>query len=207
MRELADCLERVLGHEAQDWSVGAYPGIAGPLASASEQRRYVGRVLVVEDNPVNQKVAEKFLERLGATVRLEEDGAAAVAACRAERFDLILMDMQMPVMDGIAATRAIRTEEGGARRTPIVALTANVLAGQSQACFDAGMDDVLPKPLEVGRLQEVLDRFILQRPPPGLEPPRTGPDLAPAPIDLARLAGLAGGDAAFMRARFWPPSN
>jgi PAS domain S-box-containing protein len=199
VRELADCLERVLGHDGEDWSVGTYPGIAGPLASASEQRRYVGRVLVVEDNPVNQKVAQKFLERLGATVRLEEDGAAAVAACREERFDLILMDMQMPVMDGIAATRAIRTEEGSARRTPIVALTANVLAGQSQACFDAGMDDVLPKPLEVGRLQEVLDRFILQRPPPGLGPPRTGPELAPAPIDLARLAGLAGGDAAFMR--------
>jgi PAS domain S-box-containing protein len=199
-RELARCLDRVLASEGQDWSVGTYPGVTGgPLASASEQRRYVGRVLVVEDNPVNQKVAQKFLERLGASVQLESDGAAAVSACRQGRFDLILMDMQMPVMDGIAATRAIRAEEGTARRTPIVALTANVLAGQSQSCFDAGMDDVLAKPLEVRRLQEVLDRFILQRPPPGLESPRTGPDLAPAPIDLARLASLAGGDAAFMR--------
>jgi two-component system, sensor histidine kinase and response regulator len=201
-RELRDCLHHVLAHEAGEWSTGTHPIVTrGTLANAAAQRQYGGRVLVVEDNPVNQMVAQRFLERLGCEVQVAGDGAEAVETTARERFDLILMDMQMPVMDGTSATRAIRARERGGHRTPIVALTANVLAGQFQSCMDAGMDDVLGKPLDPQRLQDVLERFVLRAPAgafgPVERPP--GPDLASAPLDLARLGSLAGDDTAFMR--------
>ncbi len=201
-RELRECLQHVLAREAEEWTTGTQPLVTrGTLANASSQRQYGGRVLVVEDNPVNQKVAQKFLERLGCTVRVVGDGAEAVDACARERFDLILMDMQMPVMDGVSATRAIRTRESGSSRTPIVALTANVLASQFQSCLDAGMDDVLAKPLEPARLQDVLERFVLGTPTcaAAAAPRAAGPSLASPPVDLARLGSLAADDTAFMR--------
>ncbi len=201
-RELRECLSHVLAHAAEEWQTGTHPLVTrGTLASAASQRQYGGRVLVVEDNPVNQKVAQKFLERLGCNVRVVGDGAEAVEACGHERFDLILMDMQMPVMDGLAATRAIRARESGAGRTPIVALTANVLAGQFQSCLDAGMDDVLAKPLEPARLEDVLERFVLGSIAcaAAAAPRLQGPSLASAPLDLARLGSLAAEDTAFMR--------
>jgi two-component system, sensor histidine kinase and response regulator len=201
-RELRDCLQHVLAHEAGEWSTGTHPLVTrGTLANAAAQRQYGGRVLVVEDNPVNQKVAQRFLERLGCEVQVAGDGAEAVETTSRQRFDLILMDMQMPVMDGISATRAIRARESRGTRTPIVALTANVLAGQFQSCIDAGMDDVLGKPLEPQRLQDVLERFVLRMPPSAAVPAErsTGPSLAAAPLDLARLGSLAGNDTAFMR--------
>jgi len=200
-RELRECLHHVLAHAAGEWSTGTHPLVTrGTLANAAAQRQYGGRVLVVEDNPVNQKVAQRFLERLGCEVRVAGDGAEAVEATARERFDLILMDMQMPVMDGISATRAIRARESGGARTPIVALTANVLAGQFQSCMDAGMDDVLCKPLEPQRLQDVLERFVLRMPTNAVVPVEgpSGPQLASAPLDLARLGSLAGDDTAFM---------
>ncbi len=201
-RELRECLRHVLAHEAQEWSTGTHPLVTrGTLTNASSQRQYGGRVLVVEDNLVNQKVAQKFLERLGCNVRVVGDGAEAVEACTRERFDLVLMDMQMPVMDGLSATRAIRARESGSGRTPIVALTANVLAGQFQSCLDAGMDDVLAKPLEPARLQDVLERFVLGAPvcAAAAAPRAPGPSLASPPLDLARLASLAAEDVSFMR--------
>jgi len=204
-RELTDCIARVLAHDAEEWSARTHPLVTlGTLmTSGPASQPYGGRVLVVEDNPVNQKVAQKFLERLGCTVRVVGDGKEALDATASERFDLILMDMQMPVMDGIEATRAIRAAEIHGTRTPIVALTANVLAGQFQSCLDAGMDDVLAKPLEVSRLREVLDRFVLNHAAgaaAAAAPTRdSGPSLAAAPLDLARLASLAGEDTAFMR--------
>ncbi len=199
-RELRACLEQVLMRDGEGWSTGTHPLVSGGgLAAASTQRQYIGHVLVVEDNPVNQKVAQRFLERLGCSVHVANDGAEAVEACAQQRFDLILMDMQMPNMDGLAATRAIRSREGTAARTPIVALTANVLAGQSQSCIDAGMDDVLTKPLEVARLQDVLERFIAPLPEAAAPGARhSGPELGSAPLDLARLANLAGADTSFM---------
>jgi CheY-like chemotaxis protein len=105
-----------------------------------------------------------------------EDGLKAVTAFEQERFDIIFMDMQMPVMDGVTATREIRKrEESAGTRTPIVALTANVLSEQFQSCLEAGMDDVLGKPIDIARLRDLLDRFA-----PGN---RTG-----IPADLPRRA-------------------
>ena len=200
-RELTECVRRLLAHEPEEWSTGTHPpGAHGALEAAAPHPMHGGRVLVVEDNLVNQKVAQKYLERLGCSVEVAGDGAQAVHHCERERFDLILMDMQMPVMDGLEATRTIRARESGVR-TPIVALTANVFAGQFQSCLEAGMDDVLVKPLETQRLREVLERFVLRVPSMqgGVQPVAApGQSIAAPPLDLARLGSLAGDDRAFM---------
>ncbi|WP_374573976.1 PAS domain-containing protein [Phenylobacterium sp.] len=104
-------------------------------------------ILVVEDNPTNRLIATKLLEGLGATVETAEDGAAGVEAAEWGMFDLILMDVQMPGMDGLEATRRIRALSDSAARTPIIALTANVLAHQQREYLAAGMDGVVGKPI------------------------------------------------------------
>ncbi len=119
-------------------------------------------VLVVEDNLVNQRVALHMLERLGCRVELAGDGREAVARTRDGNYSVVFMDLQMPLLDGLQATAAIRTREreaGASRRVPIVALTAHAFADDRQRCLDAGMDDVVVKPLELNALQTILDRF------------------------------------------------
>jgi CheY-like chemotaxis protein len=113
---------------------------------------------------VNQKVGQRFLERLGCAVTLAENGQEAVDAWKNGEFRLVLMDVQMPLMDGYTATRQIRDLERGRMRTPIVALTANAMTGQLERCLQSGMDGLLTKPLEPERLEEVLDRFGLGMP-------------------------------------------
>ena len=127
------------------------------------------RVLVAEDNRVNQLVIRRMLERLHHTVVLCEDGRAAVAAVAAERPDLVLMDVQMPEMDGFAATAAIREREmahPGDRRLPIVALTAFAMKGDRERCMAAGMDDYLTKPIRRDQLAAVLARLAGEAPGP-----------------------------------------
>ncbi|MFC3069516.1 hybrid sensor histidine kinase/response regulator [Phenylobacterium soli] len=112
------------------------------------------RILAAEDNPVNQLVLTTLLQQIGVDATVVPDGAQALQAWRDADWDLILMDVQMPVMDGLCATEAIRAAEGksGRRRTPIVALTANVMSHQVEAYRAAGMDEVVAKPIEVGAL-------------------------------------------------------
>ncbi len=110
------------------------------------------RVLVVEDNPTNRMIVTKLLENLGAAVETAADGYAGVDAAARGGFDIILMDIQMPGIDGVEATRRIRAAGGISAATPIVALTANVLAHQRQAYLDAGMDGVVGKPIAPGAL-------------------------------------------------------
>ena len=127
------------------------------------ERRFCGRVLLVEDNAVNRKVARANLRGFGLEVLEAENGSLAVDAVSSGRFDLVLMDMHMPVMDGLEATRRIRAAEAataGARRLPIVAMTANVLREAVDACGAAGMDDFLPKPFARRQLVEVLARWL-----------------------------------------------
>jgi signal transduction histidine kinase len=134
-------------------SAGTAKGPALPLA---------GRVLMVDDNEVNFLLARAILERLNIRVEGASDGAAAVAAHRQQPFDLILMDCQMPVMDGFEATGLIRKwDEESNRRTPIVALTANVTAEQQAQCFAAGMDDYLAKPFTNAQLSDVVSRWLV----------------------------------------------
>jgi PAS domain S-box-containing protein len=127
------------------------------------------RVLVAEDNPVNQKVAGKILEKLGCQVVVVSDGKQAVDAVFDKPFDLVLMDVQMPVLDGLQATRDIRAREKNTpRRTRIVALTANAMQGDEDRCLAAGMDGYLTKPLRAEKLQEAVQHVVdlLDRPRP-----------------------------------------
>lgn len=196
-RELLGCMERVLARTSSEWHLQTQPMVTrGTLLGSEPARRYRGHVLLVEDNPVNQKVAVRFLERLGCTVRVADNGAEGVKAYRERSYDLVLMDLQMPVMDGLTATRAIRRLEAGGRATPIVALTANAMTGQLENCLAAGMDGFLTKPLQISRLHEVLDRYGLAQDPLA---PDTTPLEGPVPVDLGRLNGLTEGDADFTR--------
>jgi signal transduction histidine kinase/CheY-like chemotaxis protein/integral membrane sensor domain MASE1 len=117
------------------------------------------RVLLAEDNPINQRIAEAMLKRCGCVVESVPDGAAAVERCRTGTFALVFMDMQMPVMDGIEACRRIRATEGAARHVPIIALTANAFSEDEAACRAAGMDAFLAKPVRAADLQAMITRF------------------------------------------------
>jgi signal transduction histidine kinase/CheY-like chemotaxis protein len=118
-----------------------------------------GRVLLAEDNPVNQKVGEAMLEKLGLTVRFADNGEDALRLATSEAFDLILMDCHMPVMDGYEASAAIRALNP-TPRVPIVALTANVMEGNRERCLSAGMDDFLAKPYSLEQLRSTLQRWM-----------------------------------------------
>jgi PAS domain S-box-containing protein len=117
------------------------------------------RILVAEDNTINQQVAVGLLNRLGYRADLADDGRDALDRVMACEYDLILMDVQMPTMDGLAATRAIRALPGAKGKTVIVAVTANAMADDREACLAAGMNDYLAKPLDRKRLREILDRW------------------------------------------------
>ena len=117
------------------------------------------RVLVAEDTRVNQVVMRHFLSKLGAEAMIVNDGAAAVSAVAAEDFDVVLMDLQMPDIDGLEATRRIRRLPDARREVPVVALTASVMKEQRNACFEAGMTDVLTKPIELEVLSASLSRI------------------------------------------------
>jgi signal transduction histidine kinase/CheY-like chemotaxis protein/HPt (histidine-containing phosphotransfer) domain-containing protein len=127
---------------------------------ARERRLDQGlRILLAEDNPVNQKVAKLTLERLGYRVDIAGDGEQAVHAVELHDYDAVLMDCQMPVLDGFDATRRIRATAPPGRRLPIIALTSSATAADRQQCLDAGMDDHVAKPLTADALQEVLTRM------------------------------------------------
>ena len=129
-------------------------------ATDASRERLDGRVLLVEDTPVNQTVAAAMLRKLGCYVEVVTDGAGAVERASGPGIDLILMDCQMPGMDGFEATRLIRGNEPAGEHTPIVALTANALAGDRERCLAAGMDDYLAKPFTLKELAATLSRWL-----------------------------------------------
>ncbi|MBL8287390.1 MAG: response regulator [Rubrivivax sp.] len=152
-RALAQCLSD--GDEAAAGDAAA-PAAGAPLP------RLRARVLLAEDNGVNQVVARNMLRALGCEFHIVPNGAEAVQAVRESRYDLVLMDCQMPVMDGYAATRAIREREaeGGGARLPVIALTANALVGDAEACLASGMDAHLAKPYTRQQLASLLARWL-----------------------------------------------
>jgi CheY-like chemotaxis protein len=116
---------------------------------------------VAEDNPVNRKVAEHLLQRRGHEAVIAVNGREAVDALAGGRFDLVLMDLQMPIMDGFEATAAIRARErASGARMPIIALTAHAMEGDRQRCLDADMDGYISKPITGAKLFEVIDRVM-----------------------------------------------
>jgi PAS domain S-box-containing protein len=148
------------------------------------------RILVAEDNLVNQRLVVALLEKQGHTVVLADNGQAALNALARETFDLVLMDVQMPEMNGFEATETLRRrEEGTGRRLPVVAMTAHAMKGDREQCLQAGMDDYLAKPLRVQELFEILARFC----PPSTQTPASGT------LDWAGGLERTGGDPALLR--------
>ena len=122
-----------------------------------------GHVLIAEDNPINAELTAEILQACGCTTSTASDGVAALTQLNEESFDLVLMDWHMPQMDGLTATRRLRATELArtpGRRIPVVGITASVMPGDREACFDAGMDDFLAKPFTFDELLAVLKRWL-----------------------------------------------
>ena len=129
--------------------------------SLSEQRRFGLRVLLAEDNAINQKLAVVLLQKAGYSVDAVDNGQRAMEKVKTEHYNAVLMDVQMPEMDGFEATRQIRRWETPlSRHIPIIAMTAHAMAGDRERCLEAGMDDYLSKPLDPKALFNLLDRWI-----------------------------------------------
>jgi len=139
--------------------------VAAPKRGRSKLRQALPRlsVLLAEDNGVNRKVAAALLQKWGHMVTAVADGQEAVEAVQAAVFDVVLMDVQMPGMDGLEATRFIRAMDGPVAKLPIIALTANAMPADQQRCLEAGMDDYVSKPIDHERLYAALERVCVQR--------------------------------------------
>ncbi|WP_170149590.1 hybrid sensor histidine kinase/response regulator [Rhodoplanes roseus] len=202
---LAESFDAVLGKPLayatiRDAIIGDASSADVPAAAAEDEQLPLGalhplRILVAEDNATNQLVAQKLLEGLGYTAAIVPDGAEAVAAARTGDYDLVFMDVMMPGMDGLQATRAIRALPEPAGRVHIVALTANAFKHDAETCRIAGMSDFVGKPITRDRLEAAIRRFIGQRPPvteiaapPATEPPTFDP------ATFARLGEEIGAD-------------
>jgi CheY-like chemotaxis protein len=133
---------------------------AGVPQRLADGRRVGGRALVVEDNIVNQRVLALLLESTGMAVDIAEDGRQALARMGVERYDVVFMDCQMPELDGLEATRLVRSSGAVWRDVPIVAVTANTLPAETERCMDAGMNAVLRKPVRREELVAMLSRFL-----------------------------------------------
>ena len=171
--QLYDCLAMVMGDASATAPMASPSRLSGARAAAGL------RLLLVEDNPVNRKVAVRSLEKMGYAVDVAENGAEALSSASRGRYAAILMDCQMPVMDGYEATGAIRrSEQARGGRTPIIAMTASAMEGDRERCLAAGMDDYLSKPLRADAVAAVLARWVEVAPPaqprPAVEDPSGG---------------------------------
>ena len=161
--QLLTCVARVMSGQpgtAPETLAGAPPAAPTPAA-----RGAAPRILLVEDNPVNREVAVAMLENLGCATEAAENGWLAIEAMTATTYDAVLMDCQMPIMDGLTAAGEIRRREhtSGAARVPIIALTANAMEGERERCLAAGMDDFLSKPFTQRQLATLLRRWLALR--------------------------------------------
>ena len=178
----ADLRSALVGGERQPLRGNEDPGSAippPPAAAPADAVRHDPRILLVEDNAVNLLVAQKMLATLGYQAEIATHGEAALDCLRQHRHDLVFMDCQMPVLDGYQATRRWRAleAEAGAARLPIVAMTANAMAGDRERCLEAGMDDYLPKPVSREQLESCLKRWLPAQ--GGQAAPATAPDAPP----------------------------
>jgi len=193
-------VHRIALREAFASALGAPPRAADPEPAPPESTLFKGHVLLVEDEPVNAAVAEGYLAALGCTSVWVSGGMDAVARIAAERFDLILMDLSMPGMDGFAATALIRQQQGRAAsaRTPIVALTAHDAGHYREKCLAADMDDILSKPYTFEDCARLLRRWLV-RGSDGPAKPVQAADPVIDKIDPALLATVDAGAVAALR--------
>ena len=159
--ELREAIARVLGAKEQQ---GAIPLVTRYSLHDARDPETVLSVLLVEDNPVNQRLATRMLEKRGHRVVLAGNGREALEALEKGSFDLAFMDVQMPEMDGFQATAAIREKEiGTGTHLPVVALTAHAIKGDRERCLAAGMDGYLTKPIRPRELDDVLESYLVRR--------------------------------------------
>jgi two-component system, sensor histidine kinase and response regulator len=187
--QLHDCLVAVLGLKETERGQLI---TRHTLAEAKAQRQ--GRILLAEDNEVNQMVALGILKKLGCRADVVHNGREAVEAVERQPYDLVLMDCQMPELDGFAATARIRQHEQAQHHTPIIAMTANAMHGDRERCLAAGMDDYISKPITLEMLREKLAHWLPDKPETiatatGVLSPEDVAAL-PAPLDLQRVEAL-----------------
>ena len=199
-KQLADCLREVTslrsGQSADMDIVTRH--------SLSDRRKQRLKILIAEDNPTNQLVALKVLEKLGYRADAVEQGQQVLDALREQVYDLVLMDVQMPVMDGLEATRRIRNREVGIRnpKVRIIAMTAHAMAGDREMCLSAGMDDYIAKPIEPQAVQQAIERQLRLRTPRAMHTVSETGEVttpgqvreAPPVLDRAGLLRRLGGD-------------
>ena len=197
-RDLTACLVLALASPAEAWHLRSQPLITRHAlrAQRGDERH---RILVAEDNVVNQKVASRLLEKFDYGVEVVADGRSAVGAWQTGNFDLILMDCQMPYMDGYEATQEIRRLEGGRCRIPIVALTANAMKGDEERCIAAGMDGFVSKPIDRHKLRACLSRFLPEAVVQDVPVAANAAVAANTPIDWRKLVDSVDGDEQFAR--------
>jgi two-component system, sensor histidine kinase and response regulator len=168
--QLFDCLATVMGAAAEAPPAPSHTGASSDARHGLEEAKTGprARILLAEDNAVNQEVAVQILETRGYRVDVAKDGLEALKAISGtSSYNAVLMDCQMPTMDGYEATAEIRKREGEERHTPIIAMTAHALQGEREKCLAAGMDDYISKPFQPEELDTVLERWISQTAPTG----------------------------------------
>jgi two-component system, sensor histidine kinase and response regulator len=205
--ELLDAMMNLIALRGQDEStrplITRY-SLREPLALPTTDSTRPLRILLTEDNLVNQRLTVRILEKRGHTVVVAANGEEALKAFGRDRFDLILMDIQMPVMDGLEATRMIRAqEEHASGHTPIIAMTAHAMKGDREKCLAAGMDDYLSKPINTNDLSAMIEKYACgpQSAESGSAPSRETehPAAAGDEFDLPRALEMAGGDQELFR--------
>jgi signal transduction histidine kinase/CheY-like chemotaxis protein len=209
--DLLDCLARLFGGDVWSGPPAAGGAATGRAPAPSGEERRPLSVLLAEDNRINQQVAIAMLTKAGHAVRVVGNGAEAVEAVRLGEFDVVLMDVQMPVLDGIGATREIRAMAGTRADIPIIALTADAMSGAKEYYLEAGMSDYVAKPIRAATLMAKLDGLVIEHrvdgapaPAPETDMPAAATSAAlpaePAPklaklrplLDHVALAGMAG---------------
>jgi CheY-like chemotaxis protein/HPt (histidine-containing phosphotransfer) domain-containing protein len=201
--QLYDCIAQVLGKDRQAAAVAPKAVVAATPVAATAKRTI--RILLVEDNVINQKVAQSILNKLGYKADVVADGQEAVNSLELIDYDLVLMDCQMPVMDGFEATRLIRDGNSAVldHTVPIVAMTANAMKGDREECITCGMNDYLAKPVKKEELALILDKWLKSEPAPqnngGAAAEKPAKQAEPTLFDEAELLDNFDGDREFAK--------